>query len=195
MFLRSQCRKKNGKEHTYWSVVESQRLHDGRVVQRQVLYLGEVNDSQRAAWRKPLDAHAPDSDTLRQIALFPHDRPAPTDDDRVVRIRLDALSLRHPRQWGGCWLALELWDGQPFDLAGEGNGPLAALVHAFSQAGVPRFEIAHYHEHALSAGEQASAIAYIQVRHADGRTRWGAAVDTNIELASVKAVLSALNRL
>ena len=109
MFLRSQCRKKDGKEHTYWSVVENRRLHDGRVVQRQVLYLGEVNDSQRAAWRKPLDAHAPDSDTLRQIALFPHDRPAPTDDDRVVRIRLDALSLRHPRQWGGCWLALELY--------------------------------------------------------------------------------------
>jgi transposase len=109
MFLRSQCRKKNGKEHTYWSVVESQRLHDGRVVQRQVLYLGEVNDSQRAAWRKTLDAHTPGTDTPRQIALFPHDRPAPTGDARVVRIRLDALSLRHPRQWGGCWLALELY--------------------------------------------------------------------------------------
>jgi transposase len=109
MFLRSQCRKKNGKEHTYWSVVESQRLHDGRVVQRQVLYLGEVNDSQRAAWRKTLDAHTPGTDTPRQIALFPHDRPAPTGDARVVRIRLDALSLQRPRQWGGCWLALELY--------------------------------------------------------------------------------------
>jgi hypothetical protein len=109
MFLRSQCRKKDGKEHTYWSVVESQRLHDGRVVQRQVLYLGEINDSQRAAWRKTLDVHAPDSAPPRQIALFPHDRPAPTDDERVVRIRLDELSLRRPRQWGGCWLALELY--------------------------------------------------------------------------------------
>ena len=58
MVLRSQVRKKDGKTHTYWSVVENQRLHDGRVVQRQVLYLGEVNDSQRAAWRKPLDAHS-----------------------------------------------------------------------------------------------------------------------------------------
>jgi hypothetical protein len=109
MFLRSQRRKKDGKEHTYWSVVENKRLHDGRVVQRQVLYLGEVNDSQRAAWRKTLDAHAPGSNAPRQIALFPHDRPAPTDDDRVVRIRLDALSLQRPRQWGGCWLALELY--------------------------------------------------------------------------------------
>jgi len=109
MFLRSQCRKKDGKEHTYWSVVENQRRHDGRVVQRQVLYLGEINDSQRAAWRKTLDAHAPDCAPPRQIALFPHDRPAPTDDERVVRIRLDELSLRRPRQWGGCWLALELY--------------------------------------------------------------------------------------
>jgi len=87
-----------------------------------------------------------------------------------------------------------LRDGQPMELVGEGNGPLAALVHAFSEGGVPRFEITHYHEHALSAGEGATAIAYIQVKHADGRARWGAAVDTNIELASVKAVLSALNR-
>jgi len=87
-----------------------------------------------------------------------------------------------------------LRDGKPVDFSGEGNGPLAALVHGFSQAGVPRFEIANYSEHALSSGETAAAIAYIQIRHPDGRTRWGAGVDTNIELASVRAVLSALNR-
>jgi hypothetical protein len=90
-------------------VVENKRLHDGRVAQRQVLYLGEVNDSQRAPWRKTLDAHATDSDTTSQIALFPHDRPAPTDDPRGVQIRLDQLSLQRPWQWGGCWLALELY--------------------------------------------------------------------------------------
>lgn len=83
--LRSQLRKKDGKEHAYWSVVENQRLHDGRVVQRQVLYLGEANDSQRAAWRKTLDAHTPGCDAPTQIALFPHDHPSPTDDERVVR--------------------------------------------------------------------------------------------------------------
>ena len=87
-----------------------------------------------------------------------------------------------------------LRDGQALSLQGEGNGPLAALVHGFSRAGVPRFEIAYYSEHALGAGEAAAAIAYIQIKHADGRTRWGAGVDTNIELASVRAVLSALNR-
>lgn len=86
-------------------------------------------------------------------------------------------------------------DGKPVEVTGEGNGPLAALVHALTTAGVPRFEIANYTEHALSSGEEAAAISYIQIKTADGRSRWGAGVDTNIELASVKAVLSALNRL
>lgn len=85
-------------------------------------------------------------------------------------------------------------NGMPVEFTGEGNGPLAALVHGFTSVGVPRFEITHYSEHALSAGEEASAIAYIQIRQPDGKTRWGAGVDTNIELASVRAVLSALNR-
>jgi len=87
-----------------------------------------------------------------------------------------------------------LRDGKAVEFCGEGNGPLAALVHGFSTAGVPRFEISAYSEHALSASEEAAAIAYIQIKHSNGRTRWGAGVDTNIELASVRAVLSALNR-
>ena len=87
-----------------------------------------------------------------------------------------------------------LRDGNPVEFSGEGNGPLAALVHGFNTAGVPRFEILYYSEHALSAGEEAAAIAYIQIKHGNGRAPWGAGVDTNIELASVKAVLSALNR-
>jgi 2-isopropylmalate synthase len=88
-----------------------------------------------------------------------------------------------------------LRDGQPLELRGQGNGPLAALVHGFTSLGVPRVEIAHYSEHALGEGEEAAAIAYIQLKQQDGRSRWGAGVDTNIELASVRAVLSALNRL
>jgi 2-isopropylmalate synthase len=87
-----------------------------------------------------------------------------------------------------------LREGKPVELSGEGNGPLAALVHAFGTAGLGRFEITAYSEHALSASEEAAAIAYIQIKRADGGTRWGAGVDTNIELASVRAVLSALNR-
>src|SRR5665213_928168 len=85
-------------------------------------------------------------------------------------------------------------DGKPVQFSGEGNGPLAALVHGFGTNGV-RFEITNYSEHALSSGEEAAAIAYIQIKSADGKLRWGAGVDTNIELASVRAVLSALNRL
>jgi 2-isopropylmalate synthase len=78
-------------------------------------------------------------------------------------------------------------------LTGNGNGPLAALVHGFGIMGV-HFEIANYSEHALSSGEEAAAISYIQIKTADGKSQWGAGVDTNIELASVRAVLSALNR-
>ena len=85
--------------------------------------------------------------------------------------------------------------GKPVTFNGEGNGPLAALVHGLATSGAPRFEIASYSEHALSSGEGAAAIAYIQIKTPDGKRRWGSGVDTNIEIASVRAVLSALNRL
>ncbi len=85
-------------------------------------------------------------------------------------------------------------NGERLDLVGEGNGPIAAFVHALQSAGAPKFEVAYYKEHALSSGTEASAIAYIQIKLDEGRARWGAGVDTNIELASIKAVLSALNR-
>ena len=85
-------------------------------------------------------------------------------------------------------------DSAVHEIAGEGNGPIAAFVHGLIGAGVPKFEVANYSEHALGSGEEAAAIAYIQIKLADGRPRWGAAVDTNIELASIKAILSAVNR-
>jgi 2-isopropylmalate synthase len=84
--------------------------------------------------------------------------------------------------------------GAEIKLAGEGNGPIAAFVHALTNHDGPRFEIANFKQHALGSGAEASAIAYIQIKLADGRTKWGAGVDTNIELASIKAVLSAVNR-
>ncbi len=85
-------------------------------------------------------------------------------------------------------------DGAALEVTGEGNGPIAAFVQALVAAGAPEFAVASYREHDLGSGSGASAIAYIQIRCADDRTRWGAAVDTNIELAGVKAVVSALNR-
>jgi len=85
-------------------------------------------------------------------------------------------------------------DDDRHNLVGEGNGPIAAFVHALSGAGAPKFEVATYREQSLSSGTEASALAFIQIKLADGRTKWGAGVDTNVELAAIKAVLSAVNR-
>ena len=110
MFLRFSKRHKDGKEHRYWSVVENRRVGK-RVVQRQVLYLGEVNDSQREAWREAISVFDEDTREDRQIALYPADRDLPTHAAGFgVRVRLDQMALRHPRRWGDCWLALHLWE-------------------------------------------------------------------------------------
>ncbi len=113
--------------------------------------------------------------------------------ERSAPWRLESFEAESKNGMVRCHAVL-LQDGQPLALAGEGNGPLAALVHGFGQCGVPRFEIANYSQHSLGSGEAAAAIAYIQLKWSGGRTLWGAGVDTNIELASVRAVLSALNR-
>jgi transposase len=113
MFLRCNRRMKDGKIHEYWSVVESRRLSDGRVAQRQVLYLGEINSSQREAWRKTIEVH--DEDGARQVALFPAGS-MPADDVEAIGVRLSELRLERPRQWGACWLAMQLW--QEIDLEG-----------------------------------------------------------------------------
>ena len=110
MFLRCTSRKKDGKEHRYWNVVENRRVTGGRVVQRQVLYLGEINDCQREAWRKTIEVLEDGSSSAKTMALFPEDRPVAIDDDEVVQIRLKEIELRRPRQWGACWLACTLYE-------------------------------------------------------------------------------------
>ena len=110
MFLRQTRRKKDGKTHVYWNIVENRRLDDGRVVQRRVLYLGEINSSQAAAWRKAIEVFDKASGEPRTLALFPEDRgAAAADDAAAVRVCLSALTLRRPRQWGACWLAGLPW--------------------------------------------------------------------------------------
>jgi len=111
MFLRATVRKKDGKEHTYYSVVENKRLPDGRVVQRHVLYLGEINSSQQLAWRKSIEVFdETQPQAPRTMALFPEDRyEAVVAEQDVVRLRLSQMRLERPRQWGGCWLGIELW--------------------------------------------------------------------------------------
>jgi Transposase DDE domain len=116
MFLRQCIRKKDGKEHCYWSIVENKRLSDGRVIQRHVLYLGEINSSQELAWRKSIEVFADGVERARTIALFPEDRcEAEIADESVVRLRLSELKLYRPRQFGACWLALELWQELQLD--------------------------------------------------------------------------------
>jgi hypothetical protein len=111
MYLRCTQRTKNGKEHSYWSIVESRRLADGRVVQRHVLYLGEINDAQERAWIRSIQVFADGDPQPQTVALFPEDRVAPiaADEMSIVRLRLKELSVHRPRQWGACWLALHLW--------------------------------------------------------------------------------------
>jgi hypothetical protein len=127
MFLRQTRRKKDGKTHSYWSVVENQRLEGGRVVQRHVLYLGEISPSQAAAWRKSIEVFDEDAGRPRTLALFPEDRatavtphlaiptaapsgPWPASpDSSIVQLRLSEMRLCRPRQWGACWLAGQLW--------------------------------------------------------------------------------------
>ena len=91
-------------------MVENRRVADGRVVQRHVLYLGEINDAQRAAWCRSIAVFDEDCGAAAQIALFPEDRPAPELACAVVQVKLSGLQLRRARQWGACWLACELWD-------------------------------------------------------------------------------------
>ena len=110
MFLRYTTRKKNGKEHRYYSLVENRRVAGGRVTQRPVLYLGEINDQQQEAWRKTTEIFEEGQARPRTVALFPEDRVGAVADADIVRIRLSELSLHRPRQWGGCWLAGQLWE-------------------------------------------------------------------------------------
>ena len=111
MFLRHRIRKKDGKRHRYFSVVENKRVAGGRVVQKHVLHLGEINDSQELAWRRSIEVLDEAADRPKTLALFPEDRCEGTlPDASIVRLKLSQLRLFRPRQWGACWLALSLWE-------------------------------------------------------------------------------------
>jgi len=109
MFLRSTNRKKDGKDHRYFSIVENRRVPGGKTVQRTVLYLGEINDQQRAAWRKTLDVFDEEEQRYTTMSLFPEDREIPADALDSVQVKLSGLELRRPRMFGNCWLGCELW--------------------------------------------------------------------------------------
>jgi hypothetical protein len=116
MFLRAKTRRKDGKVHRYWSIVENCRTAGDRVVQRQVLYLGEINDNQKASWCKTIEVFQEGKAQPKQIAVFPAGRAVPVlDCCDLVQIKLNELQLHRPRQWGACWLACQLWDQVKLD--------------------------------------------------------------------------------
>src|SRR5271165_320634 len=116
MYLRPNRRFKDGKEHCYWSIVESKRCAGGKVVQRQVLYLGEINDSQQEAWCRVIEAFDEEAQQTTQLALFPADRPLPDHaEGHGVQVLLGAMQLHRPRQWGACWLACQLYEQLELD--------------------------------------------------------------------------------
>jgi len=125
MFLRMTRRIKDGKEHRYWSIVENHRTSDSRVVQRHVLYLGEINDSQREAWWRSIEILENGSDTPRTVSLFPEDRPVQSSAHDVIHVYVNRMRLQHPREWGACWLALLLWEQLKLDQYWGGKLPVS----------------------------------------------------------------------
>jgi hypothetical protein len=107
MFLRSTNKYKDGKDHRYYSVVENRRVRNGRSVQKTLLYLGEINDSQKAGWIKAIEVV--EGKENRQMFLFPEDGAVPQGVENSIQLVMSALELGCPRQWGACWLACELW--------------------------------------------------------------------------------------
>src|ERR1700692_1637546 len=109
MFLRHTKRKKDGKEHRYWSIVENRRVGGGRVVQRPLLYLGEINDSQELAWRKSIAILEEGALQPRTLSLFPEDRcEGLLPDASIVRLRLNEMPLVRPARVVLLWFGADL---------------------------------------------------------------------------------------
>jgi hypothetical protein len=123
MFLRAKTRIKDGKEHRYWSVVENRRVSGGKTIQRQVLYLGEIGGGRQAQWSRALEAFDDGAGRMTQIALFAEDRAAPEAAHDAAQAPLKDFALRRPRQWGACWLALDLWEQLQLDAFWKGRLP------------------------------------------------------------------------
>ena len=107
MFLRPHARSKDGKGHSYWSLVETVRTPDGPR-QKTLCYLGELNSSAQARWLKTIEVFNEQGEA-QQLKLFPSHVEAPADDPQVARVLLNKVSLERTRQFGACWLGLELW--------------------------------------------------------------------------------------
>ncbi len=108
MYLRSTTRNKDGKEHRYYSIVESRRVRDNRIVQKTILYLGEINSSQKKGWTKAIEVI--EGKENRQMSLFADNNQVPEGIENSIKLLMSGLELKRPRQWGACFIANELWD-------------------------------------------------------------------------------------
>ena len=109
MFLRAKIRKKDGKQHRYFSVVENRRVGQNKTAQRTVLYLGEINDNQEAVWRETLEVFDEHQQQYTTLSLFPDDREIPAEASDSIQVKLSEMVLRRPRAFGNCWLGCVLW--------------------------------------------------------------------------------------
>jgi len=116
MFLKCHSRVKDGKEHRYWNIVENRRCGRGKFVQRQVLYLGEINDTQRESWCRTIEVFDENRERTMALALFAADRQLPNFAAEFgVQVRLKEMELHRPRQWGACWLGCHLYEQLELD--------------------------------------------------------------------------------
>jgi hypothetical protein len=133
MYLRGNKRMKDGKEHCYYTIVESRQVGSGRVVQKQVLYLGEINDSQQTAWRKTLEVFDEQQQRLRPLSLFAEDSPVPAEAPDSVQVKLSEMKLQRARAYGNRWLGCRLWEQLQLDRFWSGKLPQGRETVAWAQ--------------------------------------------------------------
>jgi len=109
LFLRAHERNKDGKVHTYWSLAENRRCADGRIVQRQVLYLGALSSIQELSWQKSAQQFDPPSAQPEPLVGLASERELRAKEAAAIAVRLDQFRIERPRQWGACWVAITLW--------------------------------------------------------------------------------------
>jgi 2-isopropylmalate synthase len=115
--------------------------------------------------------------------------------DRAEPLSFQGVSKMTPTDKGVDCIVRVKKGADVHQIRGTGNGPVAAFVHGLNESGiVDPFEVISYSEHSLGSGAEAKAVAYFEIKSGVGPTTFGAATDTNIEIASLKAILSALNR-
>ena len=149
MFLRPHQRNKDGKDHTYWSLVETVRTVDGPR-QRTLCYLGELNGSAQARWLKSVEVFNEQGEA-QQLKLFPSHIEVPDDDPQVARVLVNRVRLERTRQFGACFLGWELWKrlglDRFFEQAMDGEGAevpwsRVAAVLAINRLCAPGSELA-----------------------------------------------------